>query len=77
MSHKRLFFTALLLIFSLLAHHAHGLTVSEEKKYGKEVFAEVARSATINNDPYISIYLQEIKSRLEDIANMPFPVAPA
>jgi len=74
MNHKCLFFIALLLSLALLSHSAYGLTISEEKKYGKEVFAEVARSATINNDPYISIYAQEIKSRLEDIAGMPFPV---
>lgn len=74
MNHKHLFFIAPLLSFSLLAHSVYGLTVSEEKKYGKEIFAEIARSATINNDPYVSIYVQEIKSRLEDIANMPFPV---
>ncbi len=74
MNHKHLFFIALLLFFALLSRPAFGLTVSEEKKYGREVFAEVARSATINNDPYISIYAQEIKSRLEDIAGMPFPV---
>ncbi len=74
MNHKHLFFIALLLFSTLLSRSAYGLTVSEEKKYGREVFAEVARSATINNDPYISIYAQEIKSRLEDIADMPFPV---
>lgn len=66
------FFIAFLLSFTLLAHSAYGLTISEEEKYGKEVFAEIARSATINNDPYLSIYVQEIKSRLEDVASMPF-----
>ncbi len=74
MNHKHFFFIALLLCFTFLAHSAYGLTISEEKKYGKEVFAEIARSATINNDPYLSIYVQEIKNRLEDVANMPFPV---
>lgn len=74
MNHKHLFLIAFLLSLSLFAHSAYGLTVSEEKKYGREVFAEVARSATINNDPYVSIYVQEMKSRLEDIASMPFPV---
>ncbi|MDD5008298.1 MAG: M48 family metalloprotease [Syntrophorhabdaceae bacterium] len=74
MNLRRLFFIPFLLSFTLLAHSAYGLTISEEKKYGKEVFAEISRSATINNDPYVSIYVQEIKSRLEDVAGLPFPV---
>jgi len=68
------FFITLFLSLTLLTHSAYGLTISEEKKYGKEVFTEIARSAAINNDPYLSIYVQEMKSRLEGVADMPFPV---
>lgn len=74
MNLRRLFIIALLLSSNLLAHSVCGLTISEEKKYGREVFTEIARSATINNDPYLSIYVQEMKSRLEGVADMPFPV---
>lgn len=51
-----------------------GLTTEEEKKYGKQMYLQIAGSAPINNDPYISIYLQGIKNRLEGATNLPFPI---
>ncbi len=62
-----------LLILSLPVK-SHGLTLEEERKYGREVYLQIARSAPINNDPYISIHLQEVKDRLEAVANLPFPI---
>ncbi|MHB8109070.1 MAG: M48 family metalloprotease [Syntrophorhabdaceae bacterium] len=53
---------------------AFALTNEEEIKYGKEIFLEIARSVPINNDPYISLYLNEIRSKLESKTVMPFPV---
>jgi predicted Zn-dependent protease len=51
-----------------------GLTIEEEKKYGKEIFLEIAKSVPVNNDPYISIYVKTIKDKLERNANLPFPI---
>lgn len=50
------------------------LTLDEEKKYGKEIFLQIAGSTPINNDPYISLYLQTIKAKLEAAAPLPFPI---
>ncbi|OPY80572.1 MAG: TPR repeat-containing protein YfgC precursor [Syntrophorhabdus sp. PtaU1.Bin153] len=50
------------------------LTTEEEKKYGKQMYLQIAGSATINNDPYISIYLQGVKNRLEGVTSIPFPI---
>jgi predicted Zn-dependent protease len=50
------------------------LTLEEEKKYGKEIFLEIARSAPINVDPYISLYVNGIKERIEGNAKLPFPI---
>ncbi len=66
----KLLFLILFLSFPLVLH---GLTLEEEKKYGKEIFLEIARAAPINNDPYISLYVNDMKTRLEKSANLPFP----
>lgn len=52
----------------------YGLTVQEEKKYGREIYSEIARSAPINNDPYIALYVRNIKARIENAITLPFPV---
>jgi len=52
----------------------YGLTVQEEKKYGKEIYREIAQSAPINNDPYIALYLRNIKTRVESAISLPFPI---
>lgn len=69
----RSYFTALflLLVFSPLTIHC--ITLSEEKKYGLEIYQEIARSASINSDPFVSLYLNTMKERLENQANLPFP----
>lgn len=51
-----------------------GLSQEEELKYGKEIFIEIAKSAPVNTDPYISLYLDGIKERLEASAILPFPI---
>lgn len=71
----KLSFVVYLLVISLCTSSlCNALTVEEEKKYGKEVFLQIARSVPINNDPYISLYLQEIKKRLEAVTSLPFPI---
>jgi predicted Zn-dependent protease len=69
------FFVVCTLIFSLcFTSLSHGLTVEEEKKYGKEIYLQIAGSVPINTDPYISLYLQDIKNRLEEVTSIPFPI---
>ena len=54
---------------------SYGLTLEEERKYGREVYLQIAKSAPINNDPYISIHLVSLKNRLEAAAtSLPFPI---
>jgi len=68
-------FVASLLFFSLcVSALSYGLTVEEEKKYGKEIFHQIANSVPVNTDPYISLYLHDIKKKLEEGANLPFPI---
>jgi predicted Zn-dependent protease len=72
---SKLFFAVYLLFISLyIPSTSYGLTVEEEKKYGKEIFLQIANSVPINNDPYISLYLQDIKNRLEGVTSLPFPI---
>jgi predicted Zn-dependent protease len=61
-------------LFLAASAGAFALTNEEERQYGKEIYLEIARSAPINNDPYISLYLNEIRGRLESKTTMPFPV---
>ncbi len=53
---------------------ARALTNDEELKYGKEVFLEIARTVPVNNDPYMSFYLNDIRNRLDSKTIMPFNV---
>jgi predicted Zn-dependent protease len=62
---------SLILLFPLTSR---ALTVEEEKKYGKEIYLQIAQSAPINNDPYISLYLHGIMARLESATTVPFPI---
>jgi beta-barrel assembly-enhancing protease len=64
---------AILLLFSLPTT-LFGLTLADERKYGREVFVGMARSARISSDPYVSIYLGVIKNRLESAADLPLPI---
>ena len=67
------YFVIVFLILSLPIR-SYGLTLEEERKYGREVYLQVARSAPINNDPYISMHLLNVKDRLEAAASLPFPI---
>jgi len=60
--------------FLSLPFRLYGLTFEEERKYGKEIYLEIVRSTPIYYDPYISLYIDSIKKRLEDVANLPFPI---
>lgn len=64
---------AILLLFffpsSLLA-----LTLDEEKKYGREVYAEISKSGPLYWDPYVSLYMGIVKMRLEAAADLPLPI---
>ncbi len=63
---------ALLLFF--LPFSAHALKLEEEKKYGREVYLQVASQARISHDPYVAMYMDIIKARLEAHAGLPFPI---
>jgi len=65
---------ALAVLLCLLPFTALCLTVEEEKKYGREVFLEMARSSKFYNDPLLSLYLGRIKERLETATSLPYPV---
>ena len=69
-------YIAIFVILFLLAGvmPVRALTNEDERKYGKEIFLEIARSTPINNDPYISFYLDSIKKNIESKTVMPFPV---
>ncbi|MCX5805009.1 MAG: M48 family metalloprotease [Proteobacteria bacterium] len=66
--------SVIIFLILFLPIQLYGLTLEEERKYGQEIYLEIANSATINNDPYISIYLRNIKDNLENAANLPFPI---
>ncbi len=51
---------------------SYGLGLQEEKKYGRQVYLEIVKSARLTHDPYIALHLDEIKERLEGAANVPF-----
>ena len=67
-------FLVLILLLLSFPFTLFGLTLEEERKYGKEVFLEIAKSVSINDDPYISIYVNKIKDRLESNATLAFPI---
>ena len=63
-----------IILFLLTPCLLFGLTIEDEKKYGAQIYNEIARSTNINNDPYISFHIRKIKEKLESVANMPFDV---
>ncbi len=72
MRFRRLTAAAVALIFLPVSLFA--LTLDEEKKYGREVYGEISRSEKLFFDPYISIYMSIIKTRLETAADLPLPI---
>lgn len=68
----RLVAAALLLL--LLPTSLFALTLDEEKKYGREIYREISRSAKIFSDPDVSIYMGLVKARLETAADLPLPI---
>ncbi|MBP1749014.1 MAG: peptidase Ste24p [Deltaproteobacteria bacterium] len=71
---RRCFTIIIIIAFIAASVPASALTNEEELRYGKEVYLEIARAVPINNDPYISLYLNDIRSRLENKTTMPFPL---
>jgi predicted Zn-dependent protease len=63
----------LILVFTT-SSLSFALTYDEEIKYGKEIYREIIQVVPVNNDPYISLAVDSIKKRLENKAQMPFPV---
>jgi predicted Zn-dependent protease len=66
------FITILLLVF--FPSTIFALTLDEEKKYGREVFVEISRSARLFSDPFVSLHMALIKRRLEAVADLPLPI---
>ena len=69
---KCLFLIALLL--TILPFRAYGLTIEEEKKYGKQMYNEIALAVPVNNDVYMSLYLRTVTDRLEAVTSLQFPI---
>ncbi|MCX5811784.1 MAG: M48 family metalloprotease [Proteobacteria bacterium] len=67
-------YPVIIFLILFLPIQIYALTLEEERKYGQEIYREIANSVTINNDPYISIYLGNIKDSLENATNLPFPI---
>lgn len=62
------------LVLFLLPTSLRALTLDEEKKYGREIYGEISRSARIFSDPDVSIYMSLVKTRLENAADLPLPI---
>ena len=73
MRFRRFFALTFCLVF-ILSSVSFALTYDEEKKYGRQIYRDIIQQVPINNDPYISFVAQDIKARLEEKAQMPFPV---
>jgi predicted Zn-dependent protease len=71
---KRSVTAFLLVVIVLLPFRGYGLTLEEERKYGRETFAEIARSAPLLYDPFTSLYIDNMKRRIESASNPPFPM---
>jgi beta-barrel assembly-enhancing protease len=65
----------LLLLTFLVPNTLSALTLSEEKKYGREVFVDIVTSTALYQDPVVDLYLEDVRRRLEIVAALPFPVA--
>jgi len=63
-----------LVLFLFSCNNLWALTLAEERKYGREVFVDTSRSASLVADPYVCIYMDVIMKRLEWAANAPLPV---
>lgn len=67
-------FVSLAVLLCFLPLTLFGLTLEEEKKYGREVFLEMARSSKFYNDPFLCLHLGAIKDRLEAATALPYPI---
>ncbi len=71
---KKCFAAFTVIIFLATSLPLYALTNEEELKYGKEGFLQISRSAAVNNDPYTSLYLDDMRARLLSKTTMPFPI---
>ena len=72
---KRKYAIVVILLLTLcLPFRVQGITVEEEKKYGREMYFQIARAVPVNNDVYISFYLRSLKDRLEAVTTLDFPI---
>ncbi len=62
------------LLFFFLPTNLYPLSLSDERKYGREIYFEIVRSVKMSGDPYLSIYTGIIKQRLESAGDLPFPI---
>lgn len=61
-------------LFFFVSVQLHALTLEEERKYGREIFVEIARGTKPYTDPYLPIQLSLIKDRIEASTALPFPI---
>ncbi|MDR2017580.1 MAG: M48 family metalloprotease [Syntrophobacterales bacterium] len=64
----------ILLLLLVFPFRVYGITVEEEKKYGREMYFQIARAVPINNDLYISFYLHSMQERLEAATSLELPI---
>ncbi|MDW8002299.1 MAG: M48 family metalloprotease [Deltaproteobacteria bacterium] len=68
-----IFFTFVSL-FLFISQKVYPLTLEEEKKYGRELHREILKSVKINSDFFVAFYVEELKRKLEEVADPPLPV---
>ena len=71
MTPKRIVAFLVLVFFPL---PVRAITLDEESKYGREIYLQIARMTRLYTDPYVSLEMAIVKKRLEDVADLPFPV---
>ncbi len=71
---KRSIALILVVVFLGLPFRALGISLEEERKYGRETFVEIAGSAPLFYDPFTSMYINSMKRRIESASNPPFPM---
>jgi beta-barrel assembly-enhancing protease len=64
----------IVVLFLALPLKVSGLTVEEEKKYGKEAYMQIAQSVPLNDDVYMSLYLRTMTDRLQAVTNLDMPI---
>ena len=71
---KKIMVVVVLITFFFSATFANALTMEDERKYGREINQEIRKAAPVNNDPYISLYVDTIRKKLEEKGRIPFSI---